>query len=251
MKTNKNTNTNLVKKSYEENLEDDICNFNSYISDKSENYISISANTPSKNKNLHNSYNTTNNHNVSKKSRKNSISKLSSTKDSQFLNLSNNGNTNTINSSLFELVDSLKDKISLYENEIRNLIDEKVQMQMTINSLQMTSYSNIRKKSNHNSKSIDSKKDLKDMKDLNNSKEVISSNILSKSNDSVLELNKHFVHEASGLKRELKNLNSNIERQKQLLEQNESILDETIIDGENGNGNLLIKNDLVNVIISN
>ena len=45
--------------------------------------------------------------------------------------------TDHSNLSLIDLVNSLKDKISVYESEIHSLLDEKVRMQIEINNLML------------------------------------------------------------------------------------------------------------------
>jgi hypothetical protein len=185
--------TKLSKKSYEENLNDDLCNFNSYLSEKSD----------CKNNSLRGK--------SGKISRKNSSSKAS-TKDSHSLNVSSISNLGIQSypniSNLLELIDSLKDKVSMYETEIGNLLDEKVQMQMMINNLQISSFSRNKKETS---------KDYNSMK---------------KSSDTASELNKFFVQEASGLKKELKIMNDNIEKQKKMLGIDNSILDQTIVENQ-------------------
>lgn len=57
-------------------------------------------------------------------------------------------------SPLLSLVDSLKEKLEFYENEVKSLIDEKITMQMTINNLQMQQ---MRKSTNNSRNSAKSK----------------------------------------------------------------------------------------------
>ena len=201
-----NGNKIMIKKSYEEYLEDDLCNFNSMASDKSE------KNEKSK-------------HNHNKKSRGHSKSRISTKNDSFNLSTNNANNSQNENAnivpnmnSLLEMIDQLKEKINIYENEIKGLIDEKLQMQLTINNLQIVSY----KKSKGGSPNK-SQRNL----DINTSEK---SNSLGKSNESAIELNKLFFQEASGMRKELKVLNENVERQKNLLDKNNSFLDETTLD---------------------
>ena len=94
---------------------------------------------------------------------------------------------------LQELVTSLKEKISLYESEIQSLIDEKLRMQIEINNLQLI-----------NCKS----------KDLTEGKKKAQNDLKS---GTLIELNKQFANESSGLKRELNILNQSIAKQKELI----------------------------------
>ena len=163
-----------LKKNFEENNEDDICNFNSFASDKSER--NNDQNTPIKSKSK-------------SKKRKNSHSRVS-TKESQSLNVSNANGLSNQNQIMSDLVDSLKEKILIYENEMRNLIDEKVQMQLMINNLQLNNYKELRKSK--------AKSDCKTSNSIEN---------VMQSQESAIELNKQYIQEVSGLKKELKNLN--------------------------------------------
>lgn len=88
-----------------------------------------------------------------------------------------------------QLVDSLKNKIKVYESEIINLIDEKVKMQTEINNLQLA-----------NCKS---------------SNELMNSS--TNKTECVKELNKQYIQESSGLKDELKTLEETITKQKDLI----------------------------------
>ena len=102
--------------------------------------------------------------------------------------------TNHSNLSLFELVNSLKEKINVYETQIRNLLKDKIRMQIEINNLLLLNNGNKDLKS----KFISSTKDTKD-------------NIL-------LELNTHNIHEQQSiLNKELNNLNNAIDKQKELI----------------------------------
>jgi hypothetical protein len=200
-----------IKKSFEENLED-MCNFN--CSEKSD---------AEAEKNIFKRmFSSTNKKSQGKRKNSYSNSRVE-TKESLSLSYSVQGNNSHIqkDSSLLEIVSSLKDKLQIYEEEIRSLLDEKVQMQVTINNLQIQSYN-----SNKKSLSVSQNK---------------LSNSLTKSNESALELNKHYMQEASGLKKELKTLDNHIQKQKNLLEQNYSILEETV---EN-NDELQTNNNLV------
>jgi hypothetical protein len=174
---------NSFRKSFE--LEDDICNLYSEA-EKNKNVIPNHNSMIKLQKSASKRSNSRNN---------NSRISRNSTKDSPMnLSVQTGGNTN-----LLELVDSLKDKLALYENEIKSLLDEKVQMQLQLNNLQLTA----RKKGRSSSIS---------------------------NNESIAELNKQYVREASGLNKELKVLDENIQRQRNLIEQNYSILDDTITD---------------------
>ncbi len=173
-----------MKKSFEESNEDEVCNFNSdEVITESKKTTSTSmerklVSKPVQKRN--NSRNSRNSRNSTKESPRNlSISII---------------NQNDKNS-LIELVDSLKNKLNLYETEMRGLIDEKIQMQITINNLQM----NTLKKSARS--------------DISGS----TSNRKASSNADLPAINK-----------ELKVLGDNINRQKKFIESNNSILDETI-----------------------
>ena len=102
-----------------------------------------------------------------------------------------------------ELVESLKEKLSLYETEIRGLIDEKIEMQITINNLQMNNLKKPNRNENTNAK-----------KHIDNEKKLFNINV-----DTIDE---------------------NINRQKKLLEENFSILNETI-------GNIITYDEIQNV----
>ena len=102
--------------------------------------------------------------------------------------------TDYSNLSLLDLVNSLKEKITLYETEIRNLLNEKIRMQIEINNLMLMNNCN---------------KDLKS--------QFISSNKENKDN-LIIELNKHNINEQqSTLNKELNNLNNAIDKQKELI----------------------------------
>lgn len=203
-----------VKKSYEDNHDDDVCNFESYIQDKCEQPEKV-------HKNLKENLTKTISSNKSGKNNRSKSRQHSrvSTKDS--VTHSNNNN----HSSLIELVDSLKDKINIYEREIRSLIDEKVQMQMTINNLQMSNFKELRK----SSKSGNSKDEML------------------KSTESIAQISKEYIQEVSGLKKELKTLTSNIERQKEILNINHSVLDESVIGDNTINNNSNVHKNSLNV----
>jgi hypothetical protein len=173
-----------IKKSFEQ--EDDICNLFSEA-EKQKNFIPNNLERRLQ-KSAKRSNSRNNNSRISRNSTKDSPMNLSVSQTT--------GNPNV----LVELVESLKDKLALYENEIKSLLDEKVQMQMTINNLQMT-----RGKKNSKSGSISN-------------------------NESVAELNKQYVREVSGLNHQLKSLDENIQRQRNLIEQHYSILDDTNTD---------------------
>jgi hypothetical protein len=188
----KATNSKLVKTSFEEN--NDICNYQlghnfSDLSDdrtnpgtaKSRNY-----NTPKSEKEKR------------EKSKKRSNSKTKSRKNSI-------DSTRTNNNNLIELVDSLKEKLSVYENEMRCLIEQKVQMQIQINTLQLNSYQNLKK-----------------------SGKLKKSGDMTHSNDSISEL-RSFQETNNGLRNELNNMNNQLTKQRKLLDQNFSILNDSII----------------------
>lgn len=98
-------------------------------------------------------------------------------------------NMNMQQMSLAQLVDSLRNKIKIYEGEIITLIDEKIKMQTEINNLQLANC----KSSNEF---------------MNNS---------SNKNECVKELNKQYIQESSGLKDELKSLEESISKQTDLI----------------------------------
>jgi hypothetical protein len=209
----------MIKKSFEENYEDEICNFNSFTTENSE----LAKHNNTKDLKSRNSSKDKSEGNKTNKKKKKSVASRVSTRESHSLNLSTNNSILLQNNSVHELIESLKEKINIYEGEIRSLLDEKIQMQLTINNLQLSNYNNLKKSSGRGKdKSVSSS----------------NQNSMIKSTESPLELNKYYIQEASGLKRELNNLESNIQRQKMLLEQNYSILDETIdITNSNSNNN--------------
>jgi hypothetical protein len=178
------------KKYLEENIDEDICNFDSFTSEKSDaNDRKNLKENLSKNKN--------NKSNISKKK----ISSRVSTKES----ITNLSNCQANQNGLLDLIESLKDKITAYENDMRALIDEKIQMQITINNLQMKNYNQMRKSTKS---------------------ELIASS------ESIVEINRNYMQEVTGLNKELKVLNENIERQKQIIGLDHSILNETANDNE-------------------
>jgi hypothetical protein len=204
-----NSYTPNLKKAFEETNEEEICNFNFYASDKSEK--TSAKMKPSL-----------------KKSRKNS--RVSS------LNVSvntNHTNNNQPSGNIFELIDSLKEKLSIYENEMKELIEEKVQMQMTINNLQISSFKRPKQSNSKSPLKNSQESKLEEKSPMNK----FISNTMIKSNDSAFEINKHYLQEASGLNKELKILKSTIDRQRALIEENHSILEESTL---RENENLLI-----------
>jgi hypothetical protein len=98
----------------------------------------------------------------SKKNNKNTSSRMT-TKESLSVNMSSpslnkaNGNISS-NSEILELIESLREKINIYQQEIGNLLDEKVQMQMTINKLQESNYN--QKASSTPTKKVEEIKDV-------------------------------------------------------------------------------------------
>ena len=135
------TNSKQIKtqKSFEEYKEDGLCNYQGGntidLSDektnpgtaKSRNTLATKSEEKSKNE---------------LSAKKKTGSKKSSRKNSA---QSNENIKIYTNSTVLELVDSLKEKLNLYENEIRCLIEEKVEMQVQINSLQLNSFQNLKK----------------------------------------------------------------------------------------------------------
>jgi len=264
-----------LKKVYKEKIQDEICNFNP-------NSINISDTPDTRTRentieNTNNNINFTNNHNSffqaktknrlsnkSSSSREREICKKTSRKSSKnsknsFSNLDPPGN-----SPLMLLVDSFKEKINFYENEMRNLIDEKIQMQMTINNLQIkqmkkcTNNSQIMKSgdntiSNINKSSLisDNNKALKisheSVFELQNQSRV-SEKISNNNNNIVSDKNKYFndnprarnnsyVFSKNQINSNVLNNNKdsfinshqdNLDRQKKILENNKFILDDTL-----------------------
>lgn len=102
--------------------------------------------------------------------------------------------TDHSNLSLFELVNSLKDKINVYETQIRNLLKDKIRMQIEINNLLLL---------------INCNKDLKSKFTTSNKD----------NNDNILvKLNTHNIHEQQSiLNKELNSLNNAIDKQKELI----------------------------------
>jgi hypothetical protein len=155
----------------------------------------------------------------SRKNSKNSI------KDSSF-------NKENPQSPLLALIESLKEKLKFYENETRSLVDEKIQMQMTINNLQIQQMKktsrNLKSKentinttSNNNNSNISKEKEREfDNKILRISQESIFdvNNSVNKNNayNSIIDINK------------INDNYNNLKRQKDLLEKNKSFLEETI-----------------------
>jgi hypothetical protein len=184
--------TKTIKKSFE--LEDDMCNLYSEI-EKNKNIL------PKELKGFTKS-------NSKRSNSRNNSSRISrgSTKDSP-MNLSVSNQKDISGSNLMDLVDSLKYKLSLYENEIRLLLDEKVQMQITINNLQMA-----KRKVNKSQSRIS-----RDGNDVSSADLVVSK----PNNNNVVK---------EGLNHQLKILDENIQRQRNLIEQNYSILEDTVLD---------------------
>ncbi len=190
----------LTKKSFEESIDDEVCNFNSDISEVGNNesqkkQMSTSIERKLASKPIHK-------RNHSRNSRNSRNSTKESPRNLSISIIQQNGNN------LVDLVESLKNKLSVYESEMRSLIDEKIQMQITINNLQM----NTLKKSSRSDCSG-------------------SSSNRKASNTDLPAINK-----------ELKILGDNINRQKKLLETNDTSLDETL-------GNIEL-NDYYNVILN-
>ena len=187
----KTTNSKLVKTSFEENNE--ICNYQfgqnySDLSDDRTNPGTVKSrnvNTPKSEKDKR------------EKSKKRSNSKSKSRKNSI-------DSSRPTNSSLIELVDSLKEKLNIYESEMRSLIDQKVQMQIQINSLQLNSYQNLKK-----------------------SGKLKKSGELTQSNDSINEM-KNYQETNNGLRNELNIMNNHLAKQRKLLDQNFSILNDSV-----------------------
>jgi len=205
------TSAKLMKTSYEENNE--ICNYqlgNVYVdlSEERTNPGTLKSRNLATPKNEDNFKDEFKRKSSKKKTRKNSSQ--------------SNENVKANNTTLIDLVDNLKEKLTLYENEIRSLIEEKVQMQVQINSLQLNSYQNLKK----------------------SGKFKKSGDFMLHSIDSASNQN-HIEETNQGLKSELNNLNEQITRQKRLLDQNFSILNDTIKNDDfdrnnqpNKNGNI-------------
>ena len=181
----KGANSKFLKTSYEENNE--ICN---YQIDKNNSDLSDERTNP----------NTAKSRNAA--TPKSEGKKRSNSKSKTKKNLTE---SSTKNSNLIELVESLKEKINVYDNELRNLIEEKIQMQIQINTLQLNSYQNMKKSGN---------------------KIIKTGDHLTLSNDSNYNDEKN-----TGLRNELNNLNNNLVKQRKLLDQDFSILNNTI-DGD-------------------
>ena len=124
----KGANSKFLKTSYEENNE--ICN---YQIDKNNSDLSDERTNP----------NTAKSRNAA--TPKSEGKKRSNSKSKTKKNLTE---SSIKNSNLIELVESLKEKINVYDNELRNLIEEKIQMQIQINTLQLNSYQNMKKSGN-------------------------------------------------------------------------------------------------------
>lgn len=97
-------------------------------------------------KSFEETYDSKENFSKSKNKKKNNKNSSSRTSTKESVNMSSpslnkaNGDISS-NSQILELIESLREKIGIYQQEIGNLLDEKVQMQMTINKLQESNYS--------------------------------------------------------------------------------------------------------------
>ena len=187
MKTNKII---ISKKSFEETVEDEALNFNSDYSERVNSIEAKKTNISLDKKVVSKPMHKRNNSRNSRNSR-------NSTKESP-INLSIFQQST---SSLLDLVESLKEKLNLYESEIRGLIDEKIEMQITINNLQMNNIKKNTHNENTNYKSF---------------------------SDEYIE------------RKDFKIIDENINRQKELLEKNFSILNENI-------GNIICNDEINNV----
>lgn len=129
----------------------------------------------------------------------------------------------TEGSSLYEIIHALREKLVVYEVEMRSIIDEKISLQMQLNNLQIQycqiSSSSRKKKDREKSKE----------KSVNHLVTSVESNKSNKS-ESALEVSKYYIQEASGLKSELANFSKQLERQKELIKLDESLLNESIED---------------------
>lgn len=182
----------ILRKSFEESIDHEVCNFNTEISEVNNSERKLTS--ISMDRKL--STNNNNNKAVQKRNNsRNSRNSRNSTKESpRNLSISIIQNNKNNNNSLSELVVSLKQKINIYESEIRSLIDEKIQMQIQINNLQM-----------------------------NNLKKSSRSDISGSSSNRKVGYN-----DIAGLNKELRNMGEHIARQKKLIESNNTILDETL-----------------------
>lgn len=209
------------KKVYEENLNEELCNFNPQSFNSSdapeslrnketmENSINNYSNSLNKEtifsistrkNNTTNPNNNNNNNNSNKSSsreRKKKTSRKSSKnsfRDSSALNL----DPLPMQSPLISLVDSLKEKLEFYENEVKSLIDEKIQMQMTINNLQM---SQMRKSTNNSRNS--GKSNNNTINNINKSAFISDNNkALRISHESVFELQNNSIRNDDKFKSE-------------------------------------------------
>lgn len=239
------------KKVFQEKNCDEICNFNP----KSLNQIEgpetgTRENTFDLNSNNYNSFvkekgfnrSKNNNRSSSKDREKNRKPSRQSSKNS----FKDSNTEIAFQSPLLELVDSLKEKINFYENEVKMLIEEKIQMQMTINNMQiqqMKSNNSCISKSRENNtkrKSQDSENKIlkishESIFEINNQSnlEKFNKNNISSLNNS----HKSRAYAPHNASENICNNNNqaliidhqnNLERQKIILEENKSFLEDTI-----------------------
>jgi hypothetical protein len=195
-----------TNKAYEEKLNDELCNFNPQSLNSSdfpesvrtketmENTANLSHTNYTNSLNKETIFNVstrtkaTNNNNNNSNLNKSSSRERKKTSRKSYRNSFHNSALNLeplpTQSPLISLVASLKDKIEFYENECKSLIDEKIQMQMTINNLQMQQM----RKSTTNSRNSGRSKDIT-VNNINKSALLSENNkVLRISHESVFEL---------------------------------------------------------------
>lgn len=159
-----------------------------------------------------------------------------------FENKSSSINSNKQLFSSSEVINNLKNRICNYESELNNLIHEKITMQIELNALKAKLLQVNKKKFNQNSPNINTITNNTNINSVKNSVESLKSNKSVKSlysDNNPNDLSKQFIYESSGIKNEINNLENIINNQKKCLEDNNSLLDESLIciDAENKNKN--------------
>lgn len=117
-------------------------------------------------------------------------------------------------------IQQLYAKLAVYEEEIKGLINEKISLQEQINNLQIQLCQFTKKK-----KDKDKEKDK--TKKSGNSNNLLTS-LDSVRSDTGLDSSKLYIQEASGIKQEINNLNKILEKQRDLINLNNSLLNDSI-----------------------
>ena len=123
-----------------------------------------------------------------------------------------------------ELINSLREKINIYENQIKKLIDDKVKLQMEMNEMILQNLQSKKKNSTNNTENISNKES-----------KIISSNNIDSNKDLEKEENKIIVSSLIDINQKLIEQNQEFKEQIEIYKNNIDIYKKKINDIKNSN----------------